>query len=220
MDLAKEHGELHFVVGDNVLYEAADKHPNIEAYKTLADFIQIPDVQEEISSQRSADNIKRLAVLLPTVKEKLEEEIGSAIVDALSDRDVEDPRIPDDNNEAVIIGVGEAEELEPDFENVEFYDEDVIGLQFELVTECTLNYAIFKADYYSLDDDKTEGISISERNDHYYDADEDYRVRVKGVLTLKLDGDKLSEEDLDDDALKEIISEADFDIDVEEVSLE
>jgi hypothetical protein len=80
------------------------------------------------------------------------------------------------------------------------------------------NYAVFKADYYSLDEDKMDRLSIDERNRHYYDVDEDYSLRVTGVLTLKIDSDLL-EDELDDGELDDVILQSDSDIDVQEIAV-
>lgn len=49
--------------------------------------------------------------------------------------------------------------------------------------------------------DKQARISISERNEHYFDADEEYTVEVSGTLSLKLDAGKLEKEDLGEEDL-------------------
>jgi hypothetical protein len=75
-----------------------------------------------------------------------------------------------------------------------------------------LNYAIYKADYYALDDHKTASISISELNDHYFDAEEEYPVRVEGTILVEshLDEEEVSE--LSEDEVDDLLVDADVSI--------
>ena len=70
----------------------------------------------------------------------------------------------------MVIGVGEASDVEFDFARIEYYGDDEIGIPFTASVECTVNYAVYKASYYTLDEDKMERMSIDERNRHYYDV--------------------------------------------------
>jgi len=222
-NLAKQHESLHFVVADNTLRAAADACENIFTYPTLDEFIQDPECQDaltEISANenRSA-NRERLLGRLPKIEKGLSEQLESLMVGVLDGKDVQHPSIPDDNNEGMVIGVGEVSDVTFNFDSTEYYGEDDIGIPFDALAECTLNYAIFKADYYSLDEDKMDRMSIDERNRHYYDVDEDYSLRVSGVLTLKIDGDML-EDELDDSELDDVILQSDSDIDIQEIAVE
>ena len=53
--------------------------------------------------------------------------------------------------------------------------------------DCELNYAIDKGDYFTLGEKKQAQISISERNEHYFDADETYPIDVTGTLSVELE---------------------------------
>ncbi len=223
LELGHEHEGVHFVVEDNALHAAAAANEHVAVHKKLGDFIQSPPCQKalnELSTEVAAANLKRLIALLPSREEDLASETSSAVSSALDGRDVTDPQIPDDNNEAIVMGVGEPTAISQNFDEVELYGEDEIGVSFECLVECSLNYAIFKSDYHVLDDSKADRISIGERNDHYYDADEDYTLRVEGTLSLKLDGDKLEQEDLTDEDLEDLIAEAEYDVDMKAVSVE
>jgi hypothetical protein len=83
--------------------------------------------------------------------------------------------------------VDSPEDLIFDFDNIEYYGGSEIGIPFTTTVECEVNYAIYKADYYLLDENKTKKISISERNEHYYDADETYAIDVTAVLSVELE---------------------------------
>ena len=141
------------------------------------------------------------------------------LVNALDGKTVEDPSIPDDNNEGMVTGVNEAANVVFDFTKVEYYGDDDFGIPFTTSVDCTLNYAVFKADYYALDEDKMERMSIDERNRHYYDVDEEYTLSVEGVLRVTIDSEALQEE-LEDSELDEIILQGDTDVEIDELSVE
>ena len=80
--------------------------------------------------------------------------------------------------------------------------------------DCELNYAIYKGDYYSLDD--TEGIFISERNRHYYDADQEYTISIQGYLTVMIDPTDLEKDNMSNEELQELIRTADTSTEITE----
>jgi hypothetical protein len=221
-NLAKQHDTLHFVVADNMLRSAADDCENIITYAKLDEFIQNPkcqDALEEISANENGSaNRARLLGRMPKIEKGLAEDFQSLMESALDSKEVQDHRIPDDNNEGMVTGVGEVSDVTFNFDDPEYYGEDDIGIPFDALVECTLNYAVYKADYYSLDEDKMDRMSIDERNRHYYDVDEDYSLRVTGVLTLKIDS-ALLEDELDDSELDDVILQSDRDIDVQEIAV-
>jgi hypothetical protein len=74
--------------------------------------------------------------------------------------------------------------------------------------------------FYLLDEDKQEKISIDERNDHYYDADEEYTLGVTGLLTLKLDINLLADGDMGEDELRSLVEIAEYNMDIDDVTVE
>jgi hypothetical protein len=81
-----------------------------------------------------------------------------------------------------------------------------------------VNYAVYKADYYTLDEDKMERMSIDERNRHYYDVDEEYTLAVKGVLSLTIDSGMLQDE-LEDGERDDVVLQADTEVEVDEIEV-
>jgi hypothetical protein len=221
--LAAKHKELHFVVGDNTLRAAAEDHKGITTYAGLDEFVQIDECQnalKKISANENREaNRDQVLARLPHITAGLKKSLQSDMVNALVGKEVEDSSIPDDNNEGRVIGVGEADNVEFDFTQIEYYGDDDIGISFTASVECTLNYAVYKADYYGLDEDKMAQMSIDERNRHYYDVDEEYTLTVKGVLSLKIDGEML-EAELEDGELDDIILQADTEIELNEIEVE
>jgi len=106
----------------------------------------------------------------------------------LVDKTIDSLEIPDDNNEATITGVGEPYDIELEAESTENNGRDSLFLiRFNLTVECELSYYIFKANYYTIDDEKVAKISISDWNKHYFRAEEFYPLNVEGLISVKCD---------------------------------
>ena len=221
-DLAKEHGTLHVVVADGALLKAASDNKNMAAHESLEAFIETPHCQtmlKELAKEAVTANVGRVSDLLAREKSGLARMVETDIVNALHGRTVYDDSIPDDNNEGMIFSVYSPHELTFDFANLEYYGAGDIGIPFEALVECELNYAIFKADYFVLSDERTKTISIGERNEHYFDADEDYVIKAEGILSLQLDTKRLENEDIEDSEMKELIGAADHDVEITETAV-
>ena len=216
-DLSKKYQPLHVVTNDSSMYETAATVKEIVPYKSLAAFIETLDCQKalgEIAEEVVAKNVRRAGALLPNLVPRLQAAVSDEIVSALDSETVNDSSIPDDNHQGMIFTVDEPSELNFDFGKIEYYGDSEIGVPFVAVTECELNYAIYKGDYYGLDDRKRKRISIGERNEHYYDADEVYPIRVYATLQIKLDTEELRNEKLKRDELEELFDDAYYTINV------
>jgi hypothetical protein len=145
--------------------------------------------------------------------------VKADIINAIHGKTVSSDRIPDDNNEAMILSVYDPHELTFDFDDVDYYGEGELGVPFEASVECEVNYAVYKADYFMLSDEKMNAMSIGERNDHYFDVDETYVVNVEGILSLSLDADTLKEDDIDDDEIRSTIEAATHDLEITEIAI-
>lgn len=221
-DLAQEKKQVYFVANDGALFKAAGSLESVGAYRSLDAFIESPECQKainDLTTETVARNITRAKRIIPENEASLREMIEQDIVDALAHETVKDRSIPDDNNEGMITMVGSPEELTFDFDNIEYYGGSEIRIPFTAAVDCELNYAIYKADYYVLDDEKTERISIGERNKHYFDADEEYPIDVVGVLSVELETAKLQNEKTTDEDIEEVILSGDHKVEITEMSI-
>lgn len=197
--IQSENGDLHFVVNDGNLKEAFDPNPSVETYKNLADFVASELIQDELldldlieSSEEIVDAIKAFEEESGAIKACLGKDVGEHIVW----KTVSDAGVPDDNNEITINGYGEAENIELDFDEASYYGDGVCGVPFSLTIGVQAHYYIFKSDYYALDiGGKKHRPSISDHNDHYYEAEDTFEICVKGVVTLSIDKSKLDSEE-------------------------
>jgi ElaB/YqjD/DUF883 family membrane-anchored ribosome-binding protein len=222
VDLAKRYQPLHVVANDGAMRAAAAGINGVIAHDKLAAFIDTQECRaalEALAEEAVAENVQRAGSLLSRAMRQLKDAVGSEITTELDGKTVTDASIPDDNNEGMIYMMNDPNEVRFDFEKVEYYGDSEIGVPFEAITECTLNYAIYKADYYVLDEEKQAQISIGERNDHYYDADEDYPIKATGTLQIKLDAEKLRNEEITDDEIVELFDDAEYTVTVDELEV-
>jgi PIN domain-containing protein len=221
LDLVKEHGELTVVSSDGRLRAAAEEHDHMEGYETLDKFIESSECQDALEEltvdERVTTNLEHAKQLLPKVKDELLHRMGPDLVHELAGKEIRHRSIPEDNNEARILMVDEPQNVALGFENLEYYGDADIGIPFTATVECLLNYRIYKADYYSLDDEKH--VSIDDWSDHYFDAEEYYDIRVKGEIDIIIDPELLKEKDLSDEDIQNIIKSSDINIEVNDFGI-
>ena len=146
---------------------------------------------------------------LEIFKSVIEEDIINFIVH----KTVNFTDILDDNNEAYIESVGQPYNIILKPEWAEDSNNNLFVVKFTLVVECELSYYIYKADYYTINDDKYKRISIHDWNDHYFSAEETYQLNVEGIISVKGDSTPLELSLLLDNELLEFLEETDISID-------
>ena len=222
LDLAAAHNPLHVVATDKGMYKPAAKIDSIKAFTKLEEFIATDECQKALlalTEEAITKNVERSGNLLPGEESELKRMVTKDVVDAIHGKTVRSGAIPDDNNEGIIQGVYDPHEITFDYESVDYYGDTDIGFRFEAFVECEVSYAIFISDYYSLSDDESARISISELNDHYYDAEQTFTVKVTGTLSLTLDPAKLKDEDVEDVVLIQAIKSSQHSLEVDELEI-
>lgn len=216
-DLAKSTSPLIAVVEDEKLAQASESLEGVSVYRTLIEFIDSAPIQAELID---LDIVKNLASIRDVI-EHYEIEGGQISLllkqnggKALVWKAVHSSSIPDDNHEATITGYNDPEDIELNFAELSYYGYGEFGLPFTYVSTVSITYYIFKADYFTLDGDNLP--SVSDHNDHYYEAEEERLVRASGVIKLSFDPTALqsiSAENIDENISIDIDS-------IEEVNLE
>jgi len=82
-----------------------------------------------------------------------------------------------------------------------------------------LNYAVYKSEYFWLSEERLANMSMRERNEHYFDVDEEFTIAIEGVLSLTLDAEALQDGDLDDEDLKAMIITASSEIEINDMKV-
>lgn len=221
LDIRNENSELIkqkkasvvFVSKDNNLRSACSKEENIECFSSLGDFVGSPSSQTLLKKLYAADNLDRLRLLLPKSRFALKHTVEQESVNALAVQNVTSQVFPSDNGEALILSVEQPQHIQFGFEDLQYYGAGTLILPFSFETECLFSYALFKSEYFVLGEDRSEGISISELNRHYFDAEEYFDTDVKGLLALELSEDVLEKADAKEAELLDALEDADMEID-------
>jgi hypothetical protein len=216
-DLAKEKTRLHFVAQDGALFKAAASLKNVTAYHTLDAFIESPECQKAIQllpSEVVANNIDRAKRIIPKHEKALADMVESGIINALSYQTIYDVHINDENGEALITSVGSPEDLTFDFENIEYFGGNELGVHFNATIECELNYAMYIGEFFGLSDEAQARMSTSPLNDQYFDVDETHRLAVVGTLSLELEKSVLDNEKSDDVHIEDAILESEVKVEI------
>lgn len=228
--IKENNDHLHFIVQDKKIVKTFENNKDITLYKDIPSFIMSDKIQKilkglDVVNKKINDMLQFVESLEqnnPTIKEYLSSSIGDSIIGET----IQDSSIPDDNHEATITMYNDGTNIELDFKNPIYYGENQIGVKFSLEVEVNADYYIYKADYYSmLDEDST--ISVSDWNNHYFQAEDEFNIKVTGIVSVKINTkeldlveiSKLEEEELDD-YFHDVYSEAEVNIEsIENIDL-
>jgi hypothetical protein len=213
IDLAEQHNPLYVVSSDKGIFNAAQGVEGVTPFDSLEDFVASEPFQALLKAHFASANIKALLALLPEHLDFVSAALANELVDELAGRTVRSDEIPDDNSEAIISMVGNPEDLDLDIAAAVDHGDGLFVVPFSLRTECLLDYAIFKGDFYTLPDEKSDRISTSELNEHYYSAEEYYTLRVDGLLSFEVGAEALRSTDLSEDDLVGILEDATITVD-------
>jgi hypothetical protein len=184
--------ELVFISSDNIFREAV-KNEGITVFSILADFIYSEKIKS-IIEVRSVDDLLYYALPQILEKENLVSLLHTALEQELLFNKITDEKIPDDNNEGTITGIIGIYPTEFNKEEITKHGAGLFTISFYCEIDALLEYYVFKADFYGLDDDRIREIYIEDWNDHYYEAEEEYPLICTGKLGLQFNPNISSEE--------------------------
>lgn len=192
--ISKGHNNLVVIAEDEKVRKSFDDAADIKSFSQLSDFIKSAEIQDKL---KDIDLISDLPAILDVIVKfeehsgELASEVSSKIGDYVCGETIEDPSIPDDNNEAHISQFGDVNSITLDLNGMAYYGGGNVGIPFEVEMYVYAYYYIFKADYYGLDNPP----SVSDHNDNYFEAEEEFSVKVNGIASVMFDRDNI---DLDD----------------------
>lgn len=188
---------LTFVCEDEKLRYACASIAGVTVFSSLPAFIESAGVQDEI---KELDVIQKIGPIVDAM-EKFEEAtleftstVRNKVGEALMWKKIESRSIPDDNYEATISGYSEPEDIELDFGDAAYFGGGEFGIPFKATLYVTGFYYLFKGDAY-----RSEGrsVSLSDHNDHYYEAEEEFEVDVDGLVKISCNRDALDPGEID-----------------------
>ena len=187
--------DTHVVAEDKKIREAFSNIDSIFTYRSLAEFVESEIVQNELKDLDFLDNLKEIGEAIKgfekeyhEISETISDEIGEKLVGTT----IHDSSIPDDNNEAVITTYYTPERIELDFENLAYYGNGHIGIPFSLYIEVDAFFYIFKSEYFSMDLSIEHRPSVTDHNDHYFEAEDNFELLVEAVFSLKIDRENIN----------------------------
>ncbi|MCC3798592.1 PIN domain-containing protein [Vibrio parahaemolyticus] len=192
--IASQSQKVVVIAEDAKVKNSFSENEKVDCYAQLSEYIKTPPVQDKL---KDIDLISDLPAIFKAIhdfeenegdlKSGISWEIGDYIIGSV----IIDGTIPDDNNEATISSFGEVDSIELDLDNLLYYGSGSVGVPFELEIDVCAYYYIFKADYYGMEFPP----SVSDHNDHYFEAEDEFRVTVQGIATVKFDRDNLDFDD-------------------------
>ncbi len=184
--VSEAHESVYIVVEDGNLREFCAKINNAIVFSSLDDLIGSDVCQLLLREQNIVDNFDGVINALKIEERRLNDKLESLSIDALAFKTFSDYNIPDDNNEATIESVGSLDNVEFVYEKAIYFGNGIVGLPFEFDTEVLAFYYIFKSDYYGLERELIKQISVSDYNDHYFEAEQYFYVHVTGLLSINI----------------------------------
>lgn len=177
---------LYVVSDDDAFYAAVAELDNVKVFKTLNEVVELQETQAALQEAHAAE-IANIVSGLKTedCRAIVSRAVSQQIGEKLMWQTVRSASIPDDNNEATIAGYNDAEDVFIDPDSITFYGDGKFGAQFECTVLVSVIFYIFKSDYYLLDE--AEMPSVSDHNDHYYEAEAEYYINVSGSVSVTVD---------------------------------
>lgn len=198
--------ETVIVVNDNALRKACEDE-GLKCYSSLHDLMSSDLIMPLLVKHFSERNL----AILREVESELNQIASSIDADMMigvlerSGLPVPEPG----EGDGYLQSGGLLSDIMLDWSSADYYGDGVIVLPFEATLDDVLvSYSIFKADYHVLGEERASGISISECNRHYYDAEEHISVRVCGEVSLEISPERFENEELERSDLLDLLPEA------------
>jgi hypothetical protein len=177
---------LAIVISDDRLRMAVAATDNVSTYSSLDDLIATDGIQRLLGDAASAANMAILARLAPEHNASISAALDGAHVDIISGESITSPAISGDNNDATITIVDSLRDLRLEWTDAEYYGADNVIVPVAFLTNVYADSYIFKADWYAMTDEETKNIGITDHNEHYFEAEAEYEVEVRGKMSLAL----------------------------------
>jgi len=190
--------QIHVVADDKKVRDAFSQVDTVFTYKNLPEFIESVVIQNELKDLDLLSNLDAIEHAIESFENENNEissNISNKIGEAIVWKSIEDSSIPDDNNEAIINGYDEAEYIELCFSELAYYGNGLFGIPFSVKIVVGAIYYIFKSDYYCMDSDREHVPSVSDHNDHYFEAEDEFEIIVKGTASIAIDRDNIDLEE-------------------------
>lgn len=203
VELSKVSAQLFVISADGKVAQASEALEGVSVHKSLDSFIETDIIQKEILHLDVVNNLPIICTALKAYEaknNKISDVLQTEANEKIIGRTVYSHSIPEDDHEATIQGFGNPENIKLEFINLSYFGGGEFGLPYSYTSTVALIYCIYKADYYALHDDVSP--SVTDHSDHYYLAEEEREVIVRGMLKIMIPppvlANFLTEDALDD----------------------
>lgn len=201
--ISDKFGKILFISDDENLRTSCDKLSNVIGLKTFSDLFDLPDFKSINDQYKKIEHYADELIILEDSIDKLKEVADEDVFNELfNDTIISSPNIPDDNNEGRLINIEEVSNIEIDKTKIQ-YIENYFYIPVKAEGVFTIDYFIYKSDYYIIDDRRNIHIIDNDWNDHYYLVQEDFEVKFSFKYKIAKDNvenlDKLIVEDINFD---------------------
>lgn len=190
---------LYLVCEDGKIRDTFKENTKVLLFNSLNEFIQHNAVQEELRKLDFIDTLESIQKSIQSYEEDsrfLEYYIQTNLGDKIIDKEIEDYRIPDDNNMATISSYYDPEFISINMKDISYYGDGILGFDFTATLRVSIYYYIYKADYYGLPDEISP--SVTDHNDHYFEAEDECEIQVKGTIGINFDYKNLCKEEIEE----------------------
>jgi len=192
---------IHFVCNDKNLKDFLDKE-GIKTYSSIGDLLKEPSFQDILLEHFiEKDKFEELKQFIGKNDTTLMLHISKSLTNEIIYKEVYSKTIPNDDHLASIIAIDEPEILYLNINNIFYLGDKKIAIPFSSKLDATLEFAIYKSDYYAYDYD----FSITDLNEHYYEAEIDKTLLLNGLAVLEISIKDLNELLLKDSIDDEIL---------------
>jgi len=197
--ISDEFGKIYFVCDDTNLRNCCDKIPNIVGLSGFSDLFDSSDFKAINDKYKL---IEHYAEELIAIEEAIEEIKTIAKKDIqnnkiFNDITISNSDIPDDNNEGIVVGIDKISNIDIDKTKIQYID-NYFYIPIKADGVFTIEYFIYKADYYLIEDSRYIHITDSDWNDHYFLVEETFDVKFSFKYKIAKDKVAFLEPEIED----------------------
>lgn len=182
-------GDIYFVCADKKLRNSASNLPNVIVFDSLEMFVGSEDVQSAIESNDPLGNLSFASSRIATAPQHskiLNQVIESLIGEEVVWKTIEYSGWSNNSDEATITSYGEPESTSLTWTELEYYGDGRFTIPFRVSLPVTISFYIYKADYWVFEEDEGYLPSISDHNDHVYEAEAEIKITIEGRFAFDI----------------------------------
>lgn len=196
--LSEKFGHIHFICDDTNLRESCNKIPKVTGLKGFDDLFDLPEFNTINEKYKSIEHYANELIIVENSVEKIKEKaIENIWNEILNDIIISSPNIPDDNKEGRLVGIDEVTDIQVDKTKIQYID-NYFYIPVSAKGVFTIEYFLYKSEYYIIDDRRRIHIADNDWNDHYFLVEETFNVAFSYKYKLAKDKVDLLELEAED----------------------